>query len=232
MSKAGIVVACREICVTFSEPGLSVDVLHDINLSVRSGESVSVVGASGSGKSTLLHTLGGLMEPMSGEVVLSGQTLRGLTAAQSGNVRNRHLGFVYQFHHLLPEFSALENVAMPLLIRGESPADSKEQAEHILKRVGLSHRLNHKPSELSGGERQRAAVARALVTRPDCVLADEPTGNLDQKTAAQVQELLLELMEAEKLALIVATHDLQFARSLAVQYELREGSLHHLPINE
>ena len=232
MSKAGIVVACREICVTFSEPGLSVDVLHDINLSVRSGESVSVVGASGSGKSTLLHTLGGLMEPTSGEVVLSGQTLKGLTAAQSGNVRNHHLGFVYQFHHLLPEFSALENVAMPLLIRGESPADSKEQAEHILKRVGLSHRLNHKPSELSGGERQRAAVARALVTRPDCVLADEPTGNLDQKTAAQVQELLLELMEAEKLALIVATHDLQFARSLAVQYELREGSLHHLPINK
>ena len=232
MSKAGIVVACREICITFSEPGLSVDVLHDINLSVRSGESVSVVGASGSGKSTLLHTLGGLMEPTSGEVVLSGQTLKGLTAAQSGNVRNRHLGFVYQFHHLLPEFSALENVAMPLLIRGESPADSKEQAEHILKRVGLSHRLNHKPSELSGGERQRAAVARALVTRPDCVLADEPTGNLDQKTAAQVQELLLELMEAEKLALIVATHDLQFARSLAVQYELREGSLHHLPMNE
>ena len=232
MSKAGIVVACREVCVTFSEPGLSVDVLHDINLSVRSGESVSVVGASGSGKSTLLHTLGGLMEPTSGEVVLSGQTLKGLTAAQSGNVRNRHLGFVYQFHHLLPEFSALENVAMPLLIRGESPADSKEQAEHILKRVGLSHRLNHKPSELSGGERQRAAVARALVTRPDCVLADEPTGNLDQKTAAQVQELLLELMEAEKLALIVATHDLQFARSLAVQYELREGSLHHLPMNE
>lgn len=232
MSKAGIVVACREICVTFSEPGLSVDVLHDINLSVRSGESVSVVGTSGSGKSTLLHTLGGLMEPTSGEVVLSGQTLKGLTAAQSGNVRNRHLGFVYQFHHLLPEFSALENVAMPLLIRGESPADSKEQAEHILKRVGLSHRLNHKPSELSGGERQRAAVARALVTRPDCVLADEPTGNLDQKTAAQVQDLLLELMEAEKLALIVATHDLQFARSLAVQYELREGSLHHLPINE
>ena len=232
MSKAGIVVACREICVTFSEPGLSVDVLHDITLSVRSGDSVSVVGASGSGKSTLLHTLGGLMEPTSGEVVLSGQTLKGLTAAQSGNVRNRHLGFVYQFHHLLPEFSALENVAMPLLIRGESPADSKEQAEHILKRVGLSHRLNHKPSELSGGERQRAAVARALVTRPDCVLADEPTGNLDQKTAAQVQELLLELMEAEKLALIVATHDLQFARSLAVQYELREGSLHHLPINK
>ena len=232
MSKAGIVVACREICVTFSEPGLSVDVLHDINLSVRSGESVSVVGTSGSGKSTLLHTLGGLMEPTSGEVVLSGQTLKGLTAAQSGNVRNRHLGFVYQFHHLLPEFSALENVAMPLLIRGESPADSKEQAEHILKRVGLSHRLNHKPSELSGGERQRAAVARALVPRPDCVLADEPTGNLDQKTAAQVQELLLELMEAEKLALIVATHDLQFARSLAVQYELREGSLHHLPINK
>ena len=232
MSKAGIVVACREICVTFSEPGLSVDVLHDINLSVRSGESVSVVGASGSGKSTLLHTLGGLMEPTSGEVVLCGQTLKGLTAAQSGNVRNHHLGFVYQFHHLLPEFSALENVAMPLLIRGESPADSKEQAEHILKRVGLSHRLNHKPSELSGGERQRAAVARALVTRPDCVLADEPTGNLDQKTAAQVQELLLELMEAEKLALIVATHDLQFAQRLAVQYELREGSLHHLPINE
>ena len=228
MSKAEIVLACREIFVTFSEPGLSVDVLQKINLSVRSGESVSVVGASGSGKSTLLHTLGGLMEPTSGEVVLSGQTLKGLTPAQSGDLRNRHLGFVYQFHHLLPEFSSLENVAMPLLIRGESPADSKAQAENILERVELSHRLNHKPSELSGGERQRAAVARALVTRPDCILADEPTGNLDQKTAAQVQELLLELMEAEKLALIVATHDLQFARSLAVQYELQDGNLRQL----
>ena len=232
MSKVEIVVACREICVTFSEPGLSVDVLQNINLSVRSGESVSVVGASGSGKSTLLHTLGGLMEPTSGEVVLSGQTLKGLTPAQSGDLRNRHLGFVYQFHHLLPEFSALENVGMPLLIRGESPADSKAQAENILERVGLSHRLSHKPSELSGGERQRAAVARALVTRPDCILADEPTGNLDQKTAAQVQELLLELMEAEKLALIVATHDLQFARSLAVQYELQDGNLHQLSVTE
>ena len=172
------------------------------------------------------------MEPTSGEVVLSGQTLKGLTPAQSGDLRNRHLGFVYQFHHLLPEFSALENVAMPLLIRGESPADSKAQAENILERVGLSHRLSHKPSELSGGERQRAAVARALVTRPDCILADEPTGNLDQKTAAQVQELLLELMEAEKLALIVATHDLQFARSLAVQYELQDGNLHQLSVTE
>ena len=198
------------------------------NLSVRSGESVAVVGASGSGKSTLLHTLGGLMEPASGEVVLSGQTLKGLTPAQSGDLRNRHLGFVYQFHHLLPEFSALENVAMPLLIRGESPASSKAQAENILERVELSHRLNHKPSEFSGGGRQRAAVARALVTRPDCILADEPTGNLDQKTAAQVQELLLDLMEAEKLALIVATHDLQFARSLAVQYELQDGNLRQL----
>ena len=232
MSNAEIVVACREVCVTFSEPGLSVDVLQKINLSVRSGQSVSVVGASGSGKSTLLHTLGGLMEPTAGEVVLSGQTLKGLTAAQSGNLRNRHLGFVYQFHHLLPEFSALENVAMPLLIRGDATVDCKTQAENILERVGLSHRLNHKPSELSGGERQRAAVARALVTRPDCILADEPTGNLDQKTAAQVQELLLELMEAENLGLIVATHDMQFARSLAVQYELRDGSLRHLPVGE
>ena len=232
MSNAEIVVACREVCVTFSEPGLSVDVLQKINLSVRPGQSVSVVGASGSGKSTLLHTLGGLMEPTSGEVVLSGRNLTGLTAAQLGKVRNRHLGFVYQFHHLLPEFSALENVAIPLLIRGESVADSTEQAALILKRVGLSHRLKHKPSELSGGERQRAAVARALVTYPDCVLADEPTGNLDQKTAAQVQELLLELMETEKLALIVATHDLQFARSLSVQYELRDGRLTQLPLNE
>ena len=147
-------------------------------------------------------------------------------------LRRKTIGVVYQFHHLLPEFSSLENVAMPLLIRGESPADSKAQAENILERVGLSHRLNHKPSELSGGERQRAAVARALVTRPDCILADEPTGNLDQKTAAQVQELLLELMEAEKLALIVATHDLQFARSLAVQYELQDGTLHHLSVKK
>jgi lipoprotein-releasing system ATP-binding protein len=232
MSKEEIVVACRQVSVTFSEPGLSVEVLHGIDLSISAGESVSVVGASGSGKSTLLHTLGGLMGPTSGEVVLSGENLTGLTAAQLGEVRNRHLGFVYQFHHLLPEFSALENVAMPLLIRGESVSDSTEQAALILERVGLSHRLKHKPSELSGGERQRAAVARALVTHPDCVLADEPTGNLDQKTATQVQELLLELMETEKLALIVATHDLQFARSLSVQYELRDGRLHQLPLSE
>lgn len=216
---------CRDVSVSFSEPGLSVNVLRGISLRVERGQSLSIVGASGSGKSTLLHTLGGLMTPTAGEVFLTGQALKGLSATRLGELRNLHLGFVYQFHHLLPEFSALENVAMPLLIRGASVPTAKGQAGAMLERVGLAHRLRHKPGELSGGERQRAAVARALVTKPSCILADEPTGNLDQKTAGEVQSLLLELVEGEQLALVVATHDLQFSRCLSRQYELRDGRL-------
>ena len=225
MSEVKTVLECRNLCVSFSEPGLSVDVLRGISLCIQQGQSLSIVGASGSGKSTLLHTLGGLMRPTAGEISLAGHALNGLSARHIGEVRNRHLGFVYQFHHLLPEFSALENVAMPLLIRGESVQSAKKQTRAILERVGLSHRLRHKPSELSGGERQRAAVARALVTNPDCILADEPTGNLDQKTAGQVQELLLELVRGEGLAMVAATHDLVFARRLSRQYELQNGKL-------
>lgn len=225
MSELKKTLECRDMSVSFSEPGLSVDVLRDVNLSIYSGQSLSIVGASGSGKSTLLHTLGGLMTPTGGEVFLTGHALNGLSARQLGELRNLHLGFVYQFHHLLPEFSAIENVAIPLLIRGVSVQSATEQASAILERVGLVHRIRHKPSELSGGERQRAAVARALVTHPGCVLADEPTGNLDQKTAGEVQNLLLELVEGEGLALVVATHDLQFARCLSCQYELRDGRL-------
>ncbi|MDP6551855.1 MAG: lipoprotein-releasing ABC transporter ATP-binding protein LolD [Arenicellales bacterium] len=225
MSEIKTVLECRNLRVSFSEPGLSVDVLRGISLSIQQGQSISIVGASGSGKSTLLHTLGGLMAPTAGEVSLAGHALNGLSARRIGEVRNRHLGFVYQFHHLLPEFSALENVAMPLLIRGTTVQSAKEQATAMLERVGLSHRIRHKPSELSGGERQRAAVARALATNPDCILADEPTGNLDQKTAGQLQELLLELVRGERLAMVVATHDLGFARRLSGQYELRDGKL-------
>ncbi|MFL2550418.1 MAG: ABC transporter ATP-binding protein [Arenicellales bacterium] len=216
---------CRDVSVSFSEPGLSVNVLRGISLRVERGQSLSIVGASGSGKSTLLHTLGGLMTPTAGEVFLTGQALKGQSATRLGELRNLDLGFVYQFHHLLPEFSALENVAMPLLIRGASVPTAKGQAGAMLERVGLAHRLRHKPGELSGGERQRAAVARALVTKPSCILADEPTGNLDQKTAGEVQSLLLELVEGEQLALVVATHDLQFSRRLSRQYELRDGRL-------
>ncbi len=228
MSDTQKTLECRDLSVSFSEPGLSVDVLRGVNLSIQSGQSLSIVGASGSGKSTLLHTLGGLMTPTAGKVFLTGRALTGLSARRLGELRNLHLGFVYQFHHLLPEFSAIENVAMPLFIRGVSVQSATGQASAVLERVGLAHRLRHKPSELSGGERQRAAVARALVTHPGCILADEPTGNLDQKTAGEVQGLLLELVEGEKLALVVATHDLQFARCLSRQYELREGQLTEL----
>ena len=225
MSESQSALECRDASVSFSEPGLSVNVLQGITLQVQAGQSLAIVGASGSGKSTLLHTLGGLMTPTAGEVFLAGHALKGLLATRLGELRNLHLGFVYQFHHLLPEFSALENVAMPLLIRGTPVPSAKEAACAMLERVGLVHRLKHKPAQLSGGERQRAAVARALVTKPSCILADEPTGNLDQKTAGEVQSLLLELVEGEQFALVVATHDLQFARRLSRQYELRDGRL-------
>ena len=204
---------------------VSVEVLRGIDLTVNKGETVAIVGASGSGKSTLLHLLGGLETPTAGEVFVCGNPLNRLNQREIGALRNRSLGFVYQFHHLLPEFSALENVAMPLLIRGEGPSTAREKASSLLGRVGLSDRLTHKPAELSGGERQRAAVARAMVTQPACILADEPTGNLDRRTAKTLFGLLVEMNQEQSTSLIMATHDLEFSSVLNHTYRLVDGTL-------
>lgn len=219
------VLSCQKISKSFTEAGLTVDVLTEVNLDIAPAETLSIVGSSGSGKSTLLHILGGLDTPSSGEVWVDNKNMTTLSNTQRGILRNRSLGFVYQFHHLLPEFSALENVCMPLLVRGDSVNEAREQATDMLARVGLDHRLKHKPGELSGGERQRAALARALVTRPKCVLADEPTGNLDHESAEKVYELMMDLNEAYGISFVIVTHDQGLAARMDRTLQLLDGKL-------
>jgi len=218
----------RGIQKTFRQGPKDVHVLHDVNLQLEAGRSLAIVGASGAGKSTLMHILGGLDKPDQGEVLVEGQSIWELSAPDRGQMRNRTMGFVYQFHHLLPEFTALENVAMPLLIRGEKTADAAARASALLDKVGLAPRIHHKPGELSGGERQRAALARALVGSPRVVLGDEPTGNLDERTADHVYGLLLELNQELKTSLLLVTHDKRLAARMDQQLELHMGRLQEM----
>jgi lipoprotein-releasing system ATP-binding protein len=226
--EAGMVLEARGVRKSFHQGSREVVVLRDVSMILARGESLAIVGTSGAGKSTLLHILGGLDRPDAGEVLVDGKSLWGLKAKDRSRARNSTMGFVYQFHHLLPEFTALENVAMPLLIRGESVASSRKRASELLGRVGLTDRLTHKPGELSGGERQRAAVARALVGNPKVVLGDEPTGNLDERTADHVYGLMLELNQELGTSLLLVTHDTRLAARMDRQLELRMGCLQEL----
>jgi lipoprotein-releasing system ATP-binding protein len=219
------VITAVQLVKTFRQGKLDVPVLKGIDISVGKGETHAIVGASGAGKSTLMHLLGGLDHASSGEVTVAGQEISGLSEKKLGQLRNRHLGFIYQFHHLLPEFSARENIAMPLLVRRQASAIAMASADEWLARVGLENRSSHKPGELSGGERQRIALARALVTEPDCLLADEPTGNLDSQTAANMLDLMMELNQQVKTALVVVTHDLKIAGQMQYQWRMEDGKL-------
>ena len=216
---------CQQLGMTYTEGPNNVEVLKGINLQIEKGERIAIVGTSGSGKSTLLHLLGGLDLPSTGSVWIDGQQMSGVSDKRRGDIRNQYLGFVYQFHHLLPEFTAIENVAMPLFIRGVDQASAKETASKLLSEMGLEHRLEHRPVELSGGERQRAAIARALVTEPNVVLADEPTGNLDEATAQTVFKMMMELNKRIGTALVMVTHDQNLAAKMDKVYHLESGVL-------
>ena len=219
------VIEASAVCKVFRQGKIDVEVLKGVDFNVGTGESHAILGASGAGKSTLMHLLGGLDHVSSGEIRVLGTSLSVLSEAGLGKLRNRHLGFIYQFHHLLPEFSALENIAMPLLVRREPMPSALTEARSWLVKVGLEPRAQHKPGELSGGERQRVALARALVTRPNCLLADEPTGNLDQHTATQMLELMLDLNQEMNTSLVVVTHDLSIARRMQHRSRMQDGIL-------
>ncbi len=226
-----LVVAASGLHKTYRQGKLDVSVLKGIDFNVGAGESHAIVGASGAGKSTLMHLLGGLDNLTSGDIQVCGQSISGLSESRLGRLRNQHLGFIYQFHHLLPEFSARDNIAMPLLIRRQSHNEAGTIADDWLDRVGLRHRAEHKPGELSGGERQRVALARALVTRPDCLLADEPTGNLDSHTATQMLDLMLNLNQDIGTALVIVTHDLSIAAKMQFRWQMQDGLLNrHNPV--
>ena len=226
------VISCDALGMVYAEGKLRTPVFDGLDLAVGKGETVAILGASGAGKSTLLHLLGGLDTPTAGEVFVAGRKMSALSDTARGSLRNKALGFVYQFHHLLPEFTAVENVMLPVLLNGTHVPDARKRAQALLESVGLGHRLEHKPGELSGGERQRAAVARALVNQPACVLGDEPTGNLDEKTAATVFELMLELNREQHTSLVLVTHDRRLARRLDRVLELHEGKLREIPPSE
>jgi lipoprotein-releasing system ATP-binding protein len=223
MNKSKVILECQQLTKRYTQGDLNVNVLKGVDLTIYAGQRVAIMGASGSGKSTLMHLLGGLEQPSSGSVVLDGVDLQKVSGSKLAALRNRSLGFIYQFHHLLGEFSLLENVAMPLLIGHHSIKEAQQKATQILKRVGLGHRIAHKPGELSGGERQRAAVARALINQPKCVLADEPTGNLDSKTAENIYQLMLELNQELQVSFLVVTHDPDLAARMDHVLHMEDG---------